>query len=113
MQGGYTRVQNFHIGGDDDVIDDDDDVGGDDLVDVIVDGDDCVGDLGGNDDHEDAGDFCDNDGNGDDDNTSTHCNTLNMDTRLHPSCIRGICDALNMHPEIEEALCSVYTMCII
>ena len=26
-----------------------------------------------------------------------------MDTRLHPSCITGICNAFNMHPEIEEA----------
>ena len=37
------------------------------------------------------------------DYTSEHCKALNMDTRLHPSCITGICNAFNMHPEIEEA----------
>ena len=70
---------------------------------------DYVGDPSDNHDQCNVGSICDDYGNADVmitlfyDYTSEHCKALNMDTRLHPSCITGICSAFNMHPEIEEA----------
>ena len=98
MQDGYTRVQGFQISGDNDVVDDDGVADYDDdylvlwvvmmtktmLVTFVI----MIAMMMTL------------------QSTVIHC-IWTLD--YTPSCITGICDALNMHPEIEEAPCSVHT----